>query len=150
MMSRFTGIHLNKVDRKGRVSVPAAFRAILESQGGGLFYLKRNDGDGAIDGLTEAFMDDVQERIDALPINSPERDAAEDEYFADSSEMRCDPDGRIILPKALLELAGIDGQAMFVGKGSSRFQIWRPETYEQRRAERTANGQPSILHKAGA
>ena len=148
-MSRFTGTHLNKVDRKGRVSVPAAFRSILEGQGGGLFYLKRNDSDGAIDGLTEAFMDDVQERIDALPTNSRERNDAEDEFFTDSVEMRCDPDGRIILPKSLLELAGIGEHALFAGKGSSRFQIWRPETYQQRRAERVASGQPSILHKAG-
>lgn len=146
-MSRFTGTHLNKVDRKGRVSVPAAFRSILDSQGGGVFYLKRNEGDGAIDGLTEAFMDDVQERINALPMNSPERDEAEDEFFADSAEMRCDPDGRIILPKGHLELAAINEYALFVGKGGSRFQIWNPETYRLRRAERSANGRPSILHK---
>ena len=149
-MSRFTSRHLNKVDRKGRVSVPAPFRSVLEGQGTGLFYLKRNEADGTIDGLTEAYMDDVQDRIDALPMNSPEREAAEDEFFADSTEMRCDPDGRIILPKILMDLAGIDDQALFVGKGRNRFQIWRPETYEQRRADRTTGDQPTILHRAGA
>ena len=149
-MSRFTSQHQNKVDRKGRVSVPAPFRAVLEGQGSGLFYLKRNIADGTIDGLTEAYMDDVQDRIDALPMNAPEREAAEDEFFADSTEMRCDPDGRIILPKALMELAGIDEQALFVGKGRSRFQIWDPETYYARRAERAANAQPNLLHKAGS
>lgn len=149
-MSRFTSTYLNKVDRKGRVSVPAPFRTVLEGQGSGLFYLKRNEVDGTIDGLTEAYMDDVQERIDALPMNSVEREDAEDEFFADSTEMRCDPDGRIILPKTLLDLASIDDQALFVGKGSSRFQIWRPDTYHQRRQERSANAKPNLLHRAGS
>ncbi|MEM7441841.1 MAG: division/cell wall cluster transcriptional repressor MraZ [Pseudomonadota bacterium] len=148
MMSRFTSTYLNKVDRKGRVSVPAPFRTVLDGQGSGVFYLKRNEVDGTIDGLTEAYMDDVQDRIDALPMNSPEREDAEDEFFADSTEMRCDPDGRIILPKALMELANIDDQALFVGKGKSRFQIWHPETYHARRAERASSGRPNILHRA--
>jgi len=148
-MKRFTSTYENKVDRKGRVSVPASFRAVLDDQGSGIFYLKRNAEEGAIDGLTEAFMDDVQERIDALPMGSLERDMAEDEYFAKSIEMRCDPDGRIILSKALMDMAGISDTALFVGKGRNRFQIWSPAAYKTRSESRSAEHGPVVLPRAG-
>ncbi|MEQ9813607.1 MAG: cell division protein MraZ [Azospirillaceae bacterium] len=149
-MKRFTSTYENKVDKKGRVSVPASFRAVLDDQGNGIFYLKRNADEGAIDGLTEAFMDDVQERIDALPVGSVERDMAEDEYFANSVEMRCDPDGRIILSKALMDMAGITDAALFVGKGRNRFQIWSPATYKGRSERRAAEHGPVVLARPGS
>ena len=136
-MRRFTSRYLNKVDRKGRVSVPAAYRSALDEAGATVVYLKRNRADGAIDGLTEAFMDEVQARIDALDIGSEERASLEDEYFAESVDMRIDPDGRIILSRDLLEFAGIDEHALFVGLGQ-RFQIWSPTAYEDQREARAA------------
>ena len=135
-MRRFTSRYTNRVDRKGRVSVPAAFRAVLENAGASTVYLKRNNVDGALDGLTEAFMDEIQRRIDSLPIGSPERDALEDEYFADSVDIRFDPEGRILLSKELMDFAGIAETALFVGLGR-RFQLWNPEAYESRRTNRS-------------
>ena len=135
-MRRFTSRYTNRVDKKGRVSVPAAFRATLEDAGASVVYLKRNNADGALDGLTEAFMDEIQRRIDSFPIGSPERDALEDEYFADSVDIRFDPEGRILLSKELMDFAGIGEVALFVGLGR-RFQLWNPEAYEARRANRS-------------
>ena len=135
-MRRFTSRYTNRVDKKGRVSVPAAFRAALEDAGASVVYLKRNNADGALDGLTEAFMDEIQRRIDSFPIGSPERDALEDEYFADSVDIRFDPEGRILLSKELTDFAGIAEVALFVGLGR-RFQLWNPEAYEARRANRS-------------
>ena len=134
-MRRFTSRYANRVDKKGRVSVPATFRAVLEEGGGAGVYLKRNQADGALDGLTDAFMDEIQRRIDALDIGSDDRTALEDEYFAESIELRFDPEGRIILPRELTDFAGIRDAALFVGLGA-RFQIWNPEAYESRRADR--------------
>ena len=134
-MRRFTSRYANRVDKKGRVSVPATFRAVLDESGGAGVYLKRNQADGALDGLTDAFMDEIQQRIEALDIGSDDRTALEDEYFAESTELRFDPEGRIILPRELSDFAGIGDTALFVGLGA-RFQIWNPEAYEARRADR--------------
>jgi MraZ protein len=147
-MRRFTSRYTNKVDRKGRVSVPATFRAVLEEAGASVVYLKRNQTDGALDGLTEAFMDEIQERIDSFPIGSPERDALEDEYFADSVDIRFDPEGRILLPRELMDFAGIGEAAMFVGLGR-RFQVWNPEAYEARRADRSERARSLSLPQTG-
>jgi MraZ protein len=147
-MRRFTSRYTNKVDRKGRVSVPASFRAVLEEAGSPVVYLKRNQADGALDGLTEAFMDEIQQRIDALPIGSAERDALEDEYFADSVDIRFDPEGRILLTKDLLDFAGIGESALFVGLGR-RFQVWNPEAYEARRASRSEMARGLSLPQTG-
>lgn len=145
-MRRFTSRYANRVDKKGRVSVPATFRAVLEEGGGAGVYLKRNQADGAIDGLTEPFMDDVQQRIDALDIGSEDRTALEDEYFAESVELRFDPEGRIILPRELMEFAEIQESALFVGLGT-RFQIWNPDAYEAHRAERAARAKTLTLSR---
>jgi MraZ protein len=145
-MRRFTSRYLNKVDKKGRVSVPASFRAVLEQQGTNLIYLKPDPELGAIEGLTEAYMDEIEARIDERPIGSEERRMLEDEYFADSVEIHFDPEGRIILPRDLMDFAGITEQAMFVGLGR-HFQVWRPEAYEARRAGRAAAGGGLTLAK---
>jgi MraZ protein len=148
-MRRFTSRYTNKVDKKGRVSVPATFRAVLEDAGASVVYLKRNQTDGALDGLTEAFMDEIQERIDSFPIGSPERDALEDEYFADSVDIRFDPEGRILLTKDLMDFAGITDSALFVGLGR-RFQVWNPEAYEARRANRSELARNLSLPSTGS
>lgn len=140
-MGRFTSRYRNKVDRKGRVSVPSAYRDVLKSQDGKdqdaiRIYLKRNRRDGAIDALTEAFMNEIQIRIDAMDIGSDERNALEDEYFAESDEAKFDTEGRIILSRELADFAGIGEEALFVGLGS-RFQIWQPEAYETNRVRRS-------------
>lgn len=147
-MRRFTSRYTNKVDRKGRVSVPASFRAVLDGSVPGVVYLKRNQVDGAIDGLTESFMDEVQQRIDALEIGSEDRTALEDEYFAESVDLRFDAEGRILLPKELIDFAGIAETALFVGMGT-RFQIWDPQTYESRRVGRAAHAKTLTLSRPG-
>ncbi len=61
-------------------------------------------------------------------------DSAVETIMAMAREMPFDGEGRIILPPAICEHAGIDDRAVFVGRGS-RFQIWSPEIYERRQAE---------------
>lgn len=133
-MARFTARHLNKVDRNRRVSVPAPFRSAIEAkESPRKFYLKPNHKLNAIDGLTEAFMDQVQQCVDELDIGSDERLAFEDEYFGESVIIDYDGDGRFVLPRDLMEHAGIVDAALFVGHGD-HFQLWKPEAYEAHRA----------------
>jgi MraZ protein len=128
-MRRFTFRYTNKVDGKGRVSIPASFRAVLEAQGGSTVYLTWNRDEGTIEGFGEAYMQDVEDRIDALPINSSERRALENRYFGNTMSLAIDGDGRIILPPDLRAQAGIEGQALFVGLGK-RFHVWEPKAFE--------------------
>jgi len=143
-MALFVGRHVNKIDKKGRVSVPKTFRAALQAQGSAVVYayplLKRQ----AIEACGEAFMERLSARledidmelfnapvvdIDALP--DSQNDLAE-MLLEDAHVLSFDPEGRVILPKALVDYTGMSGEAVFVGRGA-RFQIWAPSVYRPKR-----------------
>ncbi|MGO1078455.1 division/cell wall cluster transcriptional repressor MraZ [Inquilinus sp. CA228] len=160
-MARFTGTYVNKVDKKGRVSVPAPFRTTLEA----LAPVVKPDGPAAkpvlivnlkptpdrraLDGVTEAYMDEVQRRLDAMDLYSPEREALEIREFSETEHLQIDSDGRIILPRQMMELAGITENVAFMGMGS-RFQIWEPEALKAHQQARLAASRDMTLARAGA
>ena len=147
-MALFTSTYLNKVDRKGRVSVPAPFRAALDGSGGSLVFVKPNHPLGAIDGLSEAWMDQIQDRIDELDIYSEERIALETREFAETTRLPLDPEGRMILPRDLMAAADITDQATFVGLGRY-FQIWQPERFDAHKSRQVAAAKSLTLPKPG-
>ena len=147
-MALFTSTYLNKVDRKGRVSVPAPFRATLDGSGGSLVYVKPNHALGAIDGLSEAWMEQIQTRIDELDIYSEERIALETREFAETTRVPLDPEGRMILPRDLMAAAGITDNATFVGLGRY-FQIWQPDRFEEHKGRQVAAAKSLTLPKPG-
>ncbi|MBW8725327.1 MAG: MraZ family transcriptional regulator [Inquilinus limosus] len=166
LMARFTGTYVNKVDKKGRVSVPAPFRTTLEAlapvvkpvepkpEGAAakpvlIVNLKPTPDRRALDGVTEAYMDEVQRRLDAMDLYSPEREALEIREFSETEHLQIDSDGRIILPRQMMELAGITENVAFMGMGS-RFQIWEPEALKAHQQARLAASRDMTLARAGA
>jgi MraZ protein len=131
-VASFWSRYVNKVDRKGRVSVPARFRAILAEDGspGLLAYLPLKDQTIECCGL--GYMADLRQSLDRLPEYSPEHDALKS-LFGDVHELGFDAEGRILLPDFLRETAGIGDTAVFVGAGAT-FQIWDPDRHEAWRA----------------
>jgi MraZ protein len=147
-MARFTGTYVNKVDKKGRVSVPAPFRATLEALGAPLVNVKPTPDRQALDGVTEAYMDEVQRRLDAMDLYSPEREALEIREFSETQQLQMDPEGRIILPRLLIDMAGIGETVAFMGMGS-RFQIWEPEALKAHQQSRLTASRDLTLARAG-
>ncbi len=147
-MVLFTSTYLNKVDRKGRVSVPATFRAALDGSGGSLVFVKPNHLLGAIDGLSESWMEQIQDRIDELDIYSEERIALETREFAETTRVPLDPEGRMILPRDLMAAAEITDQATFVGLGRY-FQIWQPERFDAHKSRQVVAARSLTLPKPG-
>jgi MraZ protein len=128
------GTFENKVDRKGRVSVPAPFRQSLATssyQGIVAFRSHRSD---AVESCDIEFMNQLNGRADALDLFSDEHDDLVFTLFADAFQLPFDGEGRIILPPALATHATITDRAAFVGKGNT-FQIWQPETLAERKED---------------
>jgi MraZ protein len=128
-MASYIGRHLNKVDRKGRVSVPARFRSAIASatgQAAAAVVLSPVHDLRAIDGCDLARIDEFVARLDTPGAYSEEEKRIADVILSQSEELAVDGDGRIMLPAALIELAGVTEQALFVGVGRT-FQIWNPE-----------------------
>lgn len=136
-MTSFLSTFVNKVDRKGRVSVPAPFRAALskETFQGVIAYPSLTET--AIDGFGRGTLEDLnRRRMDkTLEDGDFERallggDALIDTIMAMAHELPFDGEGRIVLPATLAEAAGITDQATFVGRGT-RFQIWAPDVFDR-------------------
>lgn len=134
-MALLVGRHVNKIDKKGRVSVPKPFRDALASPENGSFsglYAYPLFKVPAIEACDEAFMARLAESLDDLDMFSDEQDDLAAVILENAHPLPFDPEGRIVLPKELSEFANLDGQALFVGRGA-RFQIWEPGAYENQR-----------------
>ena len=127
-MALFTGVHVNKLDKKGRVSVPAAFRAALAglSFPGVFAYPARVAS--AVECCGVDWMERLNERIGMLSPHDGEGRAFAATIFAQTHQLPFDPEGRISLPEDLIRHAGIDGQVAFVGIGQT-FQLWQPPAF---------------------
>ncbi len=127
----FSGIVINKVDAKGRVSVPAKFRQVLVEQGGESVVLIRSSNYPALEGLTPPMLAKLTARIDSLNPLSAEYDALARMIYAEQADCTWDGEGRIRLPDALRAYARLEDEIAFVGLGQ-KFQIWDPRVYEAR------------------
>lgn len=134
-MDRFVSTFTNKIDAKGRVSIPAAFRAVLERDGyaGGVYCYPSLDAP-ALDAGGERLAKKIDGLLSGLPDYSDERDELSVALYGDVQVLSIDGDGRIVLPEALRGHAGLDAAVTFVGLGD-KFQMWEPGRFEQRRRE---------------
>lgn len=136
-MDRFVSTFENKIDSKGRVSVPASFRAVLERDAyslgttGGIYCYPSLDAP-ALDAGGERLAQKIDGLLSGLPDYSDERDELSVALYGDVQVITIDGDGRIVLPQDLRAHAGIEGRVTFVGLGD-KFQIWQPEAFAERR-----------------
>ena len=77
-------------------------------------------------------MQEIGARLDNFDLFSAEQDDLATSVFGTAVQISMDGEGRIILPKDLIDFAGFDERAAFVGLGP-KFQIWSPENFEARR-----------------
>lgn len=150
-MGLFLSTFVNKVDSKGRVSVPASFRAALAQESFQGLVAFRSYKYQAIECCSYTRMEMLSGSLDNLDMFSDEQDDLTATIFADALQLPFDGDGRIILPKKLADFAHITERAAFVGRGAT-FQIWSPESFDQIQAqarERTKDRQATLrLQKA--
>jgi MraZ protein len=139
LMALFLSTYINKVDRKGRVSIPAPFRASLSVAGeAGVFLpglvLFRASGHACLEGFPWSWMEELSARLDHYDLFSSDQDDLATAIFGEAAPLSVDADGRIVMPQELIDFAGIGEQAAFVGMGR-KFQIWEPAALEKRRKQ---------------
>ncbi len=128
-MALFVGTYENKVDRKGRVSVPARFRAALAGQSfNGIVAYPAFDGIPAIEASGMAWLEELSARINTLNPFSPGHRGLATALFGRSVQLAFDDEGRVMLPQDFLDHAGIGERAKFVAQGTT-FMIWNPERF---------------------
>lgn len=128
-MTLFVGTVVNKVDKKGRVSVPASFRAALLGQSFNGIVAFPSFKHPALECCGIDFAERMSLSLYDIDTFSDQQDDLAATIFAEAHQLPFDSEGRILLSPALLEHAGIGELAAFVGQGP-RFQIWEPKARE--------------------
>ncbi len=128
-MALFVGKHVNKIDKKGRISVPKPFRLALQGRGLSSLYVYPRFKQRALEACDEEFMARLSRSLDDLDLFSDDQDDLASVILANACELPFDPEGRIVLPLELADYSDIKGEALFVGQGP-RFQIWEPTAFD--------------------
>ncbi|MHA6263887.1 division/cell wall cluster transcriptional repressor MraZ [Arenibacterium sp. CAU 1754] len=144
MSRRFRGESQHKVDTKGRVSIPASFRRVLEAgdpnwksgENPDLVIVYGDHRRNYLECYTMDAIDEVDAKIDALPRGSMERKMLQRLFHGQSFPTNVDETGRLVLPAKLRAKIGLEGEAFFIAAGDT-FQIWKPETYESEELAKT-------------
>ena len=130
----FLSTYENKLDKKGRVSVPASFRSHLSNLGynGVICYPSFNNS--SIEACSQDRIEKISSAIDSLNPFEEKRDVFATSVLAESENLQFDNEGRVSIPSKLLNHAKIKHTMLFVGQGKT-FQIWEPKLFEKFKAQ---------------
>jgi MraZ protein len=135
-MDRFVSHYTLRLDAKGRVSIPAPFRAVLARDGfDGLYCYPALDRP-ALDAGGNALLKEIESLIARFPPYSEEREQFSATLYSTSEVLKVDGEGRVVLSEPLKAHAGIADAVAFAGHGH-KFQIWEPERFRAELAEAT-------------
>lgn len=129
------GTHLNKLDAKGRVSIPAPLRNPIKNGDGIVaLVLRPSHKHPCIECWPPNVFDEAAAPLLKIDLFSEDQEDDLATTFADAYPVESDKEGRIIVPEMLKEHAGLVDGVMFMGLGRT-FQIWEPAAAERRRLE---------------
>jgi len=126
----FLSSYGNKIDKKGRVSVPATFRSYLNSMGYNGFVSYPSFNHSALDACSPDRIEKLSNSIDSLNPFEEKRDFFATSILSESENLQFDTEGRVSLSEKLLNHAKIKNSVLFVGLGKT-FQIWEPNSFDK-------------------
>ncbi|GGE42262.1 transcriptional regulator MraZ [Agaricicola taiwanensis] len=128
-MDRFVSNFTNRLDAKGRVSIPAPYRAVLARDGFEGLYVHPALDAPALDAGGNALLGEIDRLLARLSPYSDERDLFSTALLGTSDVLKVDGEGRVVLNEAFKAHAGIGDSVVFVGLGP-KFQLWEPERFK--------------------
>ena len=126
----FLSSYENKIDKKGRVSVPSTFRSYLNSmvQNGFVTYPSFNYS--ALEACSQDRIEKLSNTIDTLNPFEEKRDFFATSVLSESEIFQFDTEGRVSISEKLLSHAKIKNSVLFIGLGKT-FQIWEPKNFQK-------------------
>ena len=148
MNGLFLSTFINKIDKKGRVSVPATFRAALSQQEFQGFVAFRSLKLEAVEGFGMDRIEKLSKKFDEMDIFSQEHADWSASIFADAQQLSFDKEGRVVLSEAMIEHACLHQEVAFVGRGAT-FQIWEPKRFKEQQDAARQRLKDRTLSKSG-
>lgn len=127
-MDRFVSHFTNRLDAKGRVSIPAPFRTVLAKDGFGGLYVHPALDSPALDCGGHALLREIDGLLERFSPYSPERDMFSTALLGTSEILKVDSEGRVVLTETIKSYACIASDVTFVGQGH-KFRIWEPDRF---------------------
>ena len=124
-MELFVSTFTNKIDKKGRVSLPSLFRSALPNNYKNEIILLKSLKNKSIEGLSVIRVKEIASRINNLDFFSEEHDDFTTSIFSEMLPTNLDREGRFLLPEKLKQFAEIKNEVTFIGQGYF-FQILNP------------------------
>lgn len=132
--SMFLGQYQYTIDDKGRITIPSRFRDELL---GGLVITRGLDR--CLSLYPMGVWKEIADKVNALPITSPQGRALRRLFFADATDVAPDRQGRILIPERLLEYAGLDSADEAVVVGLDQYmELWEPQHWEEQQTRQMA------------
>ena len=125
-MHLFVSKFFNKIDKKGRVSLPSSFRNALPKTSRNEIILYKSIKSASIEGCGVERLKEIAKRINNLDFFSEDYDDFSRSIFSEIVTTNLDKEGRFLIPEDLKSYAGIKTEAAFFGQGHF-FQIWEPK-----------------------
>ena len=126
----FLSTYENKLDKKGRVSVPSSFRSYLSNLGYNGIICYPSFNNQCLEAWPQDRIEKITNAIDSLNPFEEKKDFFATSILAESINLQFDSEGRILLSSKLLKHAKIKTSMLFVGQGKT-FQIWEPKLFEK-------------------
>ena len=126
----FLSTYENKLDKKGRVSVPASFRSYLSNMGYNGIVCFPSFNNQSIESWPQDRIEKISNAIDSLNPFEDKKDYFATSILSESINLQFDGEGRILITEKLLKHAKIKKSMLFVGQGKT-FQIWEPTSFEK-------------------
>jgi MraZ protein len=136
-MDRFGSFVVSRLDAKGRVSLPASFRALLTTEGTEGFFAFPSLDFPALDCGGKALDREIEAVLSGFPPLSRERDIYAAATLGAGQSIRTDPEGRFMVTDMMRDVAGIADQVLFLPL-MGKFQIWEPEAGRAHQAQARA------------
>jgi len=138
LVQPFISTVAGSLDSKGRVCIPATYRHLLSAQNTQGVYICPSFIDPAIEAFGQAVLDGINQRLASQdPFFSANFDDEATALIARTQQLPVDENGRIRIPDALIEHAGLKDKIVFVGK-AQKFQVWDADRYAPVEAEALA------------
>ena len=126
----FLSVYENKIDKKGRVSVPASFRSHLSNLGYNGIVCFPSFNNQSIEAWPQDRIEKISNTIDNLNPFEEKKDYFATSILSESTNLQFDGEGRILITTKLLKHAKIKNSMLFVGQGKT-FQIWETSNFEK-------------------
>ena len=121
----FIGQYQHSLDEKGRLTIPARFRELLNK---GAFITQGFDKNLMV--LTQEAFEQVLEKITSISLTDPNGRSLRRLILSNAYQVEVDKAGRILIPPGSRNFLGLEGEATVVGQGEY-FEIWLPADWNQ-------------------